>query len=553
MRQVSIAAMAVAGLSILLLVEGRAQEPAGPETDSLQAAAIAAGERIDGLLAEEVFSSPTQGTSEPAPLTSDQVFLRRLTLDLAGRLPTPGEVTAFALDPSADKRWRAAERLLADEAFGRNWARYWRDVIFYRRSNEQALLAARTVEDYLSDEFNSGAGWDEIARSFVEATGDVREQGSTGLIMAQMAETAEVASETSRIFLGVQIQCAQCHDHPTDRWKRQQFHELAAFFPRVALRPVRDGMMRTFEVASRDRGGPGRRPGNRRGALEHHMPDLADPSARGTLMTPTFFLTGAQLETGTSDLDRRTTLADWMTAESNPWFARAFVNRIWAELVGEGFYEPIDDLGPDRSCSAPATMEFLSSEFIASGYNVKWLFAAITASEAYQRESRPRRNPDETPFLANRTQPLRSDQVFDVLTTALGVNPEGQRRGRMAGGYGRGGPRGQFAATFGYDPSDPRDEVAASIPQALLLMNSRMIAGAINAGNPRGMLGRVLQTTSDNEQVVLELYLRCLAREPSNEELAACLVHVRTAPDRGEAFEDILWALLNRTEFVLRH
>lgn len=515
-----------------------------------------AAAQVDARLSGELFQSSAEGTAALAPPTDDQTFLRRVTLDLTGKLPTPAEVTAFSLDPSGDKRTRAVSNLLSRPDYGRNWGRYWRDVILYRRADDRALLAARSIEDYLADQFSKSAGWNEIARTFITATGDVQVEGKTGIIFAQMGETAEITAEMSRIFLGIQIQCAQCHDHPTDRWKRQQFHELAAFFPRIGLRPVRTTERRSFEVVGRDFAGRSRPMGMmRRGELEHFMPDLQDPTAQGTLMTPTFFVNGQTLPAGQTDGERRATIAAWMTDPSNVWFARAAVNRLWSELVGEGFYEPVDDLGPDRQCSAPLTLDYLAGEFAARGYDMKWLMATITGTQAYQRQCRPRRNPGETPFTANCAQRLRSDQVYDAVFGALGLDPEqsGPPMARGQGPYRLGGPRMQFAATFGYDPSDPRQEVTGSIPQALMLMNSRFIAGTMNGRNSGNSLGKLLASTADDEQVAVELYLRCLAREPKQAELVECLDYVREIGNRQAAFEDLTWALINSAEFLYRN
>lgn len=199
--------------------------------------APAAAQRLDQLLAKELYGG--DASAAPVKQATDEVFLRRLTLDLVGVPPTPEEITAFALEPAADKRTRAVERLLADPRFGKNWARYWRDVIMYRRTEDRALLAAGTLEEYLTDAFNNNPHWDQIARDFITATGNVQEAGATAIVMAQMGNAEDTTAEVSRIFMGIQIQCAQCHDHPTDRWKREQFHELAAFFPRISVRPVR--------------------------------------------------------------------------------------------------------------------------------------------------------------------------------------------------------------------------------------------------------------------------------------------------------------------------
>ena len=153
------------------------------------------------------------------------------------------------------------------------------------------------------------------------------------------------------------------------------------------------------------------------------MPDLKHPESPGTKMQPVFFLTGQKLDYGTPDAERRETIAKWITSPSDEWFAKAFVNRIWAELVGEGFYEPIDDIGPDRTCSAPKTIDYLAHEFVDSGFDVKRLYRIIAATDAYQRESRSRRNPERNAaFAANCPQRLRGDQLYDALVAALGMS-----------------------------------------------------------------------------------------------------------------------------------
>jgi len=508
--------------------------------------------KIDALLAEEF---PSAGAD--VPNCDDATFLRRVTLDLTGEIPTVQELTNFALDPSPHKRQAAIDRLLDNKHFGQNWARYWRDVIMFRRSDDRALLGANALVTYLTDEFNRGTSWGAIARQFITATGDIQQEGSTGIILAQMGETSDITAEVSRIFLGVQIQCAQCHNHPTDRWKREQFHELAAFFPRITLRPVlANGIAgRSFEVVSVDReplfgGGPNNnRP---RGKLEHFMPDLKDPAAQGTRMQPVFFATGQKLETGSTDQDRRSTLADWMTASGNRWFAKAYVNRMWSELIGAGFSEPVDDLGPDRTPIAPKTFELLAARFVTSNYDPKWLFRTVMATKAYQRQSRSRSVSEETPFAANCSQRLRGDQLYNAVTSVLGIAESTQPTAGRPGYAMLGSPRGQMNVTFGYDPSVRRDEISGSIPQALWMMNSSTTNATYGSRNSASPLARLLADESDNEAVTVEIYLRVLAREPKDAEIAKCLAYVKTVGNRMEAFEDIQWALLNSTEFLHR-
>jgi hypothetical protein len=514
--------------------------------------------KVDSLLTAEIAPSDSNKTIDFSKRSSDEVFLKRAYQDVIGRNPSPDEVTTFVLDPSTDKRKQLVDRLLADPHYGENWGRYWRDVIMYRRADERALLVQPSLTEYLVGQFNANRPWDEIARSFITAEGDVRENGATGIIFAQQGVTADITAEVSRIFMGVQIQCAQCHDHKTDRWKRTQFHELAAFFPRISVHPDPNQEKRTFIVEGRDFIPPrlaAKQANKPIGSAEHYMPDLDHPDQKGARMQPVFFLTGQKLDFGTSDEVRRETIARWMTAPSDEWFAKAFVNRLWAELVGEGFYEPIDDLGPDRTCSAPKTIDALAKSFVDSKYDVKQLFRTILATEAYQRESRERRAPDSTPFVANCTQRLRGDQLYDALVSALGMRES--LLGMFAQGKGGAGkgilrtPRNQFNQTFGFDPSTPRDEISGSIPQALLLMNGPQINREIN-GMRGTELAKLLNTTSDNEAVTTELYLRCLGREPNDTELKTCVAQVKNGKNRPEAFEDILWALINSTEFLHR-
>jgi hypothetical protein len=516
--------------------------------------------RIDELLAADNYGAPageSSKSSKPAALVDDSTFLRRASLDIGGELPMPEQVTAFVLDPSADKRAKLVNRLLQSPRYGQSWAHYWRDVIYMRRSDERALLGQRATTEFLARQFNQGTRWDQIARQFITATGDITEHGECGIILAQMADPSNVTAEVSRIFMGVQIQCAQCHNHPFDRWKREQFHEMAAFFPRIGIRRAGDQMKRSFEVVSLNRPVKKRSPADTEGAkLEHFMPDLNDPQAEGTLMKPIFYSTGQKLKLGTSDEQRRTQLADWMTARGNRWFAKAFVNRLWGELVGRGFQEPLDDLGPDRKPAAPKTFEYVADQFAASGYDHKWLMRVITATDAYQRTSRPRHDMAEDQFAASCTQRLRGDQLFNALSAALGIDESDvqRRRGgaKAALRYAANGPRGQVNQTFGYDPSDRRDEVAGSIPQALFLMNSAELNRAVSVRNPRGTLGQLLDREPKDENVVFELYLRTLAREPKTAEVKKCLDYVHELSDRTVAFEDIQWALINSTEFLYR-
>jgi len=502
-----------------------------------------------------VLGSLVASADHVAPSCDDVTFLRRATLDLVGRQPSAAELAAFLASGDPAKRSQVVSRMLADPAWARTWGRYFRDVILYRRSDDRAAAMAGPLEAFFAGHLGEPvARWDRIAREMITARGRPTEHGETAIIIAQMGETADIAAEVARVFTGVQIQCAQCHDHFTDRWKRHQFHHFAAFFPRVEIsRRAGQGLDR-FEVISRDaeqrRGG--KNPANpRRGTLEHEMPDLDDPTQPGTVMKPRFFLTGHALPLGTSDKERRRTVARLITAEENPWFARAIVNRIWTELVGDGFYDGIDDIGPDREARAGDRLEELGRGFVAAGHDLKWLFREVMASPAYQSPVRSRSDATRRVGEMSCPQRLRADQLFMQVLTALGLDEEG--------GAGRGGirkqmgsPRGAFDLVFGYDPGLPRDEIAGSIPQALLLMNSQPLARAIDGDSRGTLLGRLVREQPDDRALADELHVRTLARHATPAEITVCIDHVRDTGDRAEAFEDIFWALINSAEFIHR-
>lgn len=584
--------LAIATYGALLVLSWHSGKISAADTPAIPDS-VETARQVDRLLAKELFGGQASSQGEALPLADDETFARRAYLDLLGEQPSPEQVTAFVLDPSPDKRRALVDRLLADKHYGQNWARYWRDVVMYRRSEDRAAGFAPSLVVYLTEKLNENAPWDQVAHDFIAAEGDVREKGEAIFIFSHLANPEEVTAEVSRIFLGIQIQCAQCHDHKTDRWKREQFHQLAAFFPRLTVRRDNAADQRGFRVAGSDKAGGRRGPGAPDNVdLEHYMPDLNDPQAKGTLMQPVLFATGQKLDFGVSDRERRETLAKWLSAPTNPYFAQAFVNRMWAELVGRGFCEPVDDMGPDHKPIAPETLGYLAAQFTASGYDVKWLLRTVMASDAYQRQVRSRVSLAGEPFIASCPQRLRADQLFNAIVSVLGIDEQGRSptdgaasraaaggpTAAMAADDGKKaetaqdgeakkenpkkkpndaqrrrlalqGPRAQANQMFGYDPSEDRDEVAGSIPQALWMMNSELTNRSLSNGPTLRVL---LERQRDDEALTVDLYLRCLAREPKPAELKTCLDYIRTAPSRQEAFEDILWSLINSTEFLYR-
>jgi hypothetical protein len=591
---------------------GRASKPADRSTSASVAAAV------DRLILAEL----AQADVAPAARCNDEDFLRRASLDVIGKLPSPEQVSLFGLNPDADKREKLIDQLLADDDYGRNWGRYWRDVIFTPATNVRARIGEPVFEAWITQQINRNQPWDQIVTELLTATGDVRENGATALFLAHEAQPPEVAAEACRIFLGIQMQCANCHDHPSDIWKREQFHQLAAYFPRVAIRPKNFDMpaMRSFEVVSvnqergnrrgqafrenperfmafldRNRDGkltkaeieqspranqnpflkrlidlgdadkdgavtaaelkavpaPPERPGQ--GATEYYMPDLNDPSSKGKRIEPKFFVDQSSPGAELTDDERRGAVAKAFTSPDNPWFARALVNRLWAELLGEGFYMPVDDLGPTRTARYPEALEALAQGFTAHRYDLKWLMKAMLLTETYQRQIRPQAvSENPLPFAAQTPTRLRADQLFNALVQVLGLEDptDNADEGVMAGPYARfRNPRTQFHALFGFDPSTPHEDITGNVPQSLFLMNSPLFRNAIAArGNTR--LAKILRQQGDDRDALGELYLLVLAREPSDREAQTALDYVQESGDRNTAFEDLMWCLLNSSEFL---
>lgn len=532
-------------------------------------AALQAGE-IDRLVEKEL----NKAKIKPAALTTDEQFLRRATIDLAGRLPSAAEMKEFLADKNADKRAKAIDRLLASDEFGKHWARYWREVIATRATSNRGNAFARSFEVWLAKQFNDNKNWAEITRGILNANGPMRfdDPGTNaeGYFLATRTgadAVTERAAETSRVFLGIQIQCAQCHDHPSDVWKRHQFHEFAAYFARLRDRFMfEEKRIVGVQLASVNFG-------------EHQMADLKNP--KKTTAMPPRFLDGKGPDIklspdtkgpkgfgggkgfggkgggGMGDVQRRQSLTDSLTSKDNPWFAGAFANRIWGELLGQAFYQPVDDLGPQKEAVMPAVLGRIAASFRGSDYDVKGLYRAILNSQTYQRQMRPT-DPGEEHLLFASTNPRRmsADALWQNLVGTLG--PLG------GGGFGGpkkgfGGPKGGFAGgleglfkrEFQFDPSIKADEIEGTISQALILMNNPAIHQRIQAKGGT-MLAKILETTEDNDDAIKAVYQRTLGRRPSERELDRCRAHLRTVTNRAGAFEDILWALINSTEFQTR-
>jgi hypothetical protein len=523
--------MLAAGLSLgLLFGSATAGEPTEAASHRLTS------ERLDELIAGE--------TGQPfQPTISDEEFLRRVSLDLIGRQPTPAELQAFLSATQPDKRGQAIEQLLANPEFGQTWAAYWSDTIAFRTPPpELTFLNYEPLKEWLATRLNENAGWDEIVQAILSATGKVKDNPPVTFVAYHEAHPERLATETARIFMSLQVGCAQCHDHPFDDWKREQFHEMAAYFARASVKfPWNEGA--ETEVKDKGKG-------------EYTMPNVTDPTKKGTEMTPAF-LTGVKFDKGKTDVERRQELAQLVASTANPWFAKAYTNRIWARLMGRGFYEPVDDFGPAVLPALLDVHEALSADFRDSGFDVKRLYRLVLNTQAYQQRLPSQPSVADEPFVAASTTKLRGDEVFASLVTAIDLPnvtpPKVAPTKEIRFPPPPKSTRDLVAEAFGFDPSARAMDVSRTLQQAMLLMNNDQLQKQVDARPESGtVLAKLLVEESDDARAVERLFLSVLARRPSEKERTIALEHVSSVGQRGPAFEDVLWGLINSAEFTTK-
>ena len=541
-------------------------ESVPPRNDAPAVKALA--EAID----REIARQWAESNVEPAPRADDAEFLRRVWLDLAGTIPTAAEARAFLDDTAADKRERLVEALLQGPAYVNHATSVWRALLLPEaEAGNQAQFLAPDFEAWLRRRVADNVGYDTIARELVAMS--MEGSGRRGInpfdrgdqppspvayYLAKQAKPENLAASTARTFLGIRIECAQCHDHPFASWKREAFWGFAAFFGGIEKQGPADAFGPIREI-------PDRR-------------ELTIPGSERVVRAS--FLDGSEPR-WRSQVGSRVVLADWMTARDNPYFARAGANRIWAQLFGTGLVDPVDDLNDANPPSHPDLLDELAREFAGHGYDPKFLIRALTSSRAYQLTSDASGSTQDDPHLFSRmaVKGLTPEQLFASLLQATGRPP-------VAGGRSPGRQGDAFLAEF-LQKFSRRDEkpteAQTSILQALTMMNGRLMAESTSAA--RGpTLGAVAEAPFlDTGGKVEALFLAALSRRPRPQERARLVEYVERKgvepapgvtldlikrrlgalarrqpippPDGGRdrALGDVFWALLNSPEFLLNH
>jgi hypothetical protein len=520
---------------VFLATPVHALEPVVPKAKASSTVEVA--RRVDETLGR----ARDKNTPLPA-LADDTTFLRRVTLDLTGKLPSPDETRAFLADRDPGKRVKLVDRLLASDAYAVNWGRYWRDVLTYHTPASGNYLRWELFDRWLIEQVRRNRSWDSLATALVTSTGINDECAPVNYLTSHFGNPVEIAATTSRVFLGVQLQCAQCHDAKNEPWKREQFHELVAFFGRARLIQHKDVTGRGTPYAIEGRGDG-----------QYAMTDKKDPSHL-IPMTPRF-LTGEATSLDAPDAVRREALARFLTSTRNPWFARAYVNRMWTALLGWGFYPSVNELNDQPAPRYPAVLDQLTAEWMATGYDMRWLFRTIVATEAYQRQLQPRESESVTPVAVCPSR-LRPEQIFEALVKTLGFDEHDKTIPAPAPSSAPAvarhtGVRHMVYQAFRVDPSLPFEEIQGTIPQALLMMNSALVNTYV-AATGKTFLAQALAKDLTDDDILTALYQRALSRQPRPQELATCRRYLRTVNNRQEALEDVFWSLVNSTEFLTK-
>jgi hypothetical protein len=476
----------------------------------------------------------------PVGAASDAEFMRRVYLDLTGRVPSVTEARDFLGDPSPDRREQLVDRVLAEHDHATHFAAVWRQILLPDGVDPSRYGGSVKFDEWLAERFEANVPYDQVVRELLLADGRVSESGPLLFYAAVRLNPEELAARTSRAFLGVRMECAQCHDHPfDDQISQQDFWGFAAFFARIS-RP--------------------------RGKMEMTSPVLqVRDNARGDVMIPdSDEVVPPRLPEGVSDLadepngpSRRQELVAWLTSPANQHFSQATVNRVWAHLFGRGIVEPVDDMRPANVPICPEVLDMLSRDFAASGFDLRRLCRALVLTDAYQLSSAAAdSDPARTIIFAQMNiKSFTAEQLYDCIAVAtqqasFGGGPADQAGLARFADTNRQAFIDQFRA-----PPGQATDYQAGIPQALTMMHGTLIDNATDVGRS-GLLNSLAAPFFTDQQRLDTLYLSTLSRYPEPAEREVMLEQIAAATnvtDRQQILGDMLWALLNSAEFTLNH
>jgi hypothetical protein len=469
----------------------------------------------------------------PSGLCSDEEFLRRATIDITGQMPTEEEYRAFMADASPTKRAQLIDRLLERKEFSEIWAMKWSELLMIKTTNNISQKSMFLYSTWLTDKIARNVPLDQMVRDLLSASGGTFREPATNYYQVER-DTLKTAENVAQVFLGFRTQCAQCHNHPFDRWTMDDYYSFAAFFSQIGRKQGEDYR----ETIVFNSGG---------GEVAHPV--------GGRQMKPKFL---GGIEPDVTGKDRRAVLAEWLTSPENPYFSTNVANRVWAHFFGRGIIEPVDDIRVSNPASNPELFQSLGKKLVEYKYDFKQLVRDICNSETYQRSTdRNESNvTDERNFAHANVRRVPAEMLLDCVVQVTGAYdkfgglPIGSRAVQIADG----GNSNYFLTTFG---RAPRDTVCAceaktdpTLSQALHMLNGGTIGGKIQQGQ---FVKKSLDAGKAPPEIIESIYIRCLTRKPTEAEMKNLLELVAAAENPQQGLDDIFWAVLNSREFLFNH
>jgi hypothetical protein len=466
-------------------------------------------------------------------ICTDEEFVRRTTLDITGLLPTEEETLAFVQDTSPDKRSKWIDNLLERKEFSEIWAMKWSDLLMVKSNNQVSYKAAYLYYNWLTNKIASNTPIDQIVRELITATGGTFQNPATNFYQVEL-DRLKLSENVAQVFMGIRTQCAQCHNHPFDRWTMDDYYGFTAFFSQIGRKQSEDYR----QLLVFNSGG---------GEVNHPV--------GGAVVKPKFL--GGEVP-DVAGKDRREVLAQWLTSEANPFFAKSVANRIWAHYTGVGIVSPVDDFRASNPPSNPELLDELAKKLVEYKYDIKKLVRDICNSQTYQRSCTPVEGNelDDRNYSHASVRRIPAESLLDCISQATNTKDKfrGLPLGARAVQIADGATSNYFLTSFGRSQRTTvcADEATTdpSLSQALHLINGQTTGGKINQG---GLLKTWKEQGLTQEQIIEKIYMRCLSRKPTEEEKQTLVKAIAEAPNADQGIQDVFWAILNSREFIFNH
>ncbi|MFM2097326.1 MAG: hypothetical protein RIS70_4450, partial [Planctomycetota bacterium] len=490
------------------------------------------------LIDEHVFAKLKALGLPPSAICDDATYLRRVTIDVAGRLPTIAETEQFLADKDPNRRLNLVNRLLDSGDYADFFANKWNAILRNKRRADTDKPATFAFHDWIRQSLLENKPYDQFVREVLTASGEPSRNPPVAWYREVKDQSAQV-EDTAQLFLGLRIQCARCHHHPFERWSQQDYYGFSAFFSQV-----------------------GRKKGHVQGEerIYHKVGAASAKNPKtGKDVQPTGL--GAATLTPSPENDPRHLLADWMADPSNPFFSKSLVNRYWKHFFSRGLVDPEDDMRVTNPASNPALLQALAKDFIDHKFDLKHLVRSICTSSVYQLSAEPNEwnRDDKQNFSRYYPKRLNAEVLLDAIdqvtatSTSFGPIPSGTRATQLPDN----GFNSYFLTVFGRPESSSACECErsseANLAQSLHLLNSAEIQGKLTAANARAdQLSK--DANRPHPAKIRELYLATFGREPTSDEIAIAIAHLeKNVQEPKRAYEDIVWALINTKEFLFNH